>query len=241
MTIRPLNLTDLKTSVSDAHERGEKVTGIDLGALDRILAHSPEDLTVTVESGITLARLQAELARRSQWLPIDPPNPEQLTVGALLAINASGPRRYGCGMIRDHLIGIKVVLADGRLVKSGGKVVKNVAGYDLARLFIGSYGSLGVIAEATFKLRPLPEAESFIQADYRTLEEAEGSIASLLDSELTPVVLDLHNLSTRNIPVLVLGFAGSREEVDWQLEKARELGLKEPAGLDYEKRFWSDE
>lgn len=244
MTIRPLNLTDLKASISDAHDRGEKVTGIELGALDRILAHSPEDMTVTVESGITLARLQPELARRSQWLPIDPPNPGNLTVGALLAINASGPRRYGCGMIRDHLIGIKIVLADGRLVKSGGKVVKNVAGYDLARLFIGSHGSLGVIVEATFKLRPLPEVEQFVRLRCGSMENAARLIESVIESEVTPIVLDVHNVGCGDSPqsgaaFVVVGFAGTREEVDWQMARTGELGLDEPSTLDYEQSFWS--
>ena len=241
MILKPSNAKELSRGLAHAFALGEKVERVEPGAFNRIVEHTPEDMTVTVESGITLAVLQSELARRGQWLPVDPPNPERLTVRDLLEENASGPRRFGFGTVRDYVIGLKITLPDGRAVKSGGKVVKNVAGYDLAKLFIGSRGSLGVIAEATFKLRPLPEAESFIRADYETLEQAERSIVSVLDSELTPVVLDLHNLSTHNIPMLVLGFAGTREEVDWQSEKARGLGLIEPANLDYEKRFWSDE
>jgi len=115
----------------------------------------------------------------------------------LLDTNASGPRRAGFGTIRDYVIGLRVALADGRLVRSGGKVVKNVAGYDLMKLFIGARGTLGVIVEVTFKLLPLPEAEAFVQAHFGTLEATERLIASVLESELTPAVFDLHNLGSR--------------------------------------------
>ena len=166
----------------------------------------------------TLARLQSELARQRQWLPIDPPRADTLTIEAALATDASGPRRFGCGTIRDYLIGSKVVVADGRVIKSGGKVVKNVAGYDLAKLFVGSHGSLGVIVEATFKLRPLPEAERFVQTPCESLDQVRLRIESVLDSDVTPVVLDLHNLPStldarRPTFSLVAGFAGTAEDV----------------------------
>jgi len=220
------------------------VSGIHLDALNRVVEHEPHDMTVTVEAGLTLARLQADLSRSRQWLPLDPPHPERLTVGALLAANASGPRRFGYGTCRDYLLGIKVVLADGRVIHSGGKVVKNVAGYDLAKLFVGSQGSLGVIAQATFKLRPLPEAEEFVQARRPSLDEATALLALAIESELTPVVVDLHDLTPspdqhRATFSLVVGFAGTREEVQWQRTRANELGLAEGATLDHEYRFWN--
>ena len=240
MTIQPSSLDDLRQFL--ARTRSEKVSGIDLRDLNRVVAHAPDDMTVTVEAGLALDQLQSELARRRQWLPIDPPNPERLTIGALLATNASGPRRFGYGTIRDYLIGIKVVLSDGRVIQSGGRVVKNVAGYDLAKLFIGSHGTLGVIVEATFKLRPLPEAEQFIQARFESLPDAGRMVDALLAAELTPVVLDMHAPARDCGPstfFIVLGFAGTREDVEWQRERARELGLMEPAALDHEKRFWN--
>jgi hypothetical protein len=162
-----------------------------------------------------------------------------LSVCELLSANLSGPRRFGCGTVGDYLIGIKVVLSDGRVISPGGKVVKNVAGYDLAKLFIGSRGSLGVIVEATFKLRPLPEAENFIAKECKSLDQADALIEGILNSELTPVVFDLHNLFDSKSPTLVLGFAGTREEVDWQSTKARELGFNENGSLNYESQFWS--
>ncbi len=242
MILRASSLNEITTVLAGAHAREERVTSFDLRALARVIEHTPEDMTVTAEAGLTLAALQAELARRGQWLPIDPPDAGRLTLGALLATNASGPRRLGCGTIRDHLLGLKVALADGRLIKSGGKVVKNVAGYDLQKLFVGSRGSLGVIVAATFKLRPLPEDEQFVQAACGSLEKAGVLVEIALESALTPVVLDLHNgpwpLAQRTSPfTLVAGFAGTREEVAWQLARAHEMGFSEPATLDYETSF----
>ena len=205
---------------------------------NRILEHTPEDMTVTVEAGATLAALQLHLAKRGQWLPLDPPAPEKLTIENLLANNASGPRRFGYGTIRDYLIGLKVVLADGRIVKSGGKVVKNVADYDVQKVFIGSRGTLGTIAEATFKLRPRPEAEKFLGKHCDTLPAANAAIEAILESSVTPVVLDLHNSGGI---YLVVGFEGTREEVEWQADQARQLGFTEAANLDYEGTFWARE
>src|SRR4051794_27010938 len=110
--------------------RAEKGSSFDLRQMNRVLDLAPEDMTVTVETGVPLSVLQAKLAKYRQWLPIDPPNPESITIHDVLAKNLSGPRRFGYGTIRDHVIGMKVVLANGRIIKSGGKVVKNVAGYD---------------------------------------------------------------------------------------------------------------
>jgi FAD/FMN-containing dehydrogenase len=126
------------------------------------------------------------------------------------------------------------------VIKSGGKVVKNVAGYDLAKLFIGSQRSLGVIGEATFKLRPLPEAEQAVSTYCESLEKANALIGAVLDSEMVPVVLDLHNISPESASpatCLVLGFAGTREEVAWQTTAARELGIREPCTFDYDNQF----
>jgi FAD/FMN-containing dehydrogenase len=236
MKVKPANVAELTDLLADACAKGTKVSSFDLSALNRVLDHKSEDMTATVEAGVILADLQKQLAARGQWLPVDPPNSAQLGIGALLATNASGPRRFGFGTVRDYVIGIKAVLADGRAIRSGGKVVKNVAGYDLMKLFIGSRGSLGVIVEATFKLRPLPEMERFIEARCSRAEDAEKLIETVLDSELMPAVLDLHNLSPATCHLaLVLGFAGTREEVEWQLAKAAELGFTQPSSLGYDK------
>jgi hypothetical protein len=240
MTLNPASRDELAEALRTANRGGAKVTSVDLGRLNRIPEHVPEDMTVTVEAGVTLAELNALLAPRGQWLPIDPPHPDKLTIRELLDTNASGPRRYGCGTIRDHLIGLRVALADGRIIHSGGKVVKNVAGYDLMKLFVGAHGSLGVIVEATFKLMPWPEVEQFVGARCSSLDHAEGLVQTVLVSEVTPVVFDLYQLSPSDPQPslhLVLGFAGTREDVAWQLEKARKFGVTEPATLEYEAVF----
>jgi glycolate oxidase FAD binding subunit len=125
--------------------------------IDRIVEHAAGDLVITVEAGAALAEVQRTVAEAGQWLALDPPEPGA-TVGGVVATAASGPRRLRYGTPRDLLIGITVVLADGTVARSGGKVVKNVAGYDLGKLFTGSFGTLGVIAECTFRLHPRPPA-----------------------------------------------------------------------------------
>src|SRR5438874_8668927 len=119
-------------------------------------------MTVTVQAGITLAKLQELLASENQRLPVDVPQAERATIGGALAANVSGCRRYGFGTLRDYLIGISVVNDEGQEVKAGGRVVKNVAGYDLCKLYIGSLGTLGIITQVTLKLKPRPEEEAFV-------------------------------------------------------------------------------
>jgi len=242
--LAPANLDELLQRLASHFARNEQIPHFKLTALDRVLEHAPEDLTVVVEAGINLGALQKQLATRGQWLPIDPPRAEATSIGDVLNANSSGPRRFGYGTVRDYLIGIKVALADGRVIKAGGKVVKNVAGYDLCKLFVGSQGSLGIIVEATFKLRPLPEAEQFVAGHGESFDQAAGLMEAVLASELTPVVVDWHAPlppDTRHASAVVLGFAGTRAEVDWQLAKAAAMGITESASLEYETIFWGAE
>jgi glycolate oxidase FAD binding subunit len=242
MLLTPRHPTELTEALARASATGGKVTGVDLAALNRVIEHTAEDMTVTVETGITLAALQAALGRHRQWLAVDPPNPHSTTIADIINRNLSGPRRFGLGTIRDYLLGIAVAMADGSVVHSGGKVVKNVAGYDLMKLFVGGQGTLGVPLEATFKLRPLPELEQFVETSCESLEKAGVLLESIMESEVTPVALELHNISEGSAPnlALVAGFAGTREEVEWQLEKAAVLGVSEPSSLDHEAKFWSE-
>ncbi len=241
MNLHPASVAEMTKLLEGAHGRRERILDFDLSALRRLLEHKVEDMTATVDAGMTLADFQQELAKRGQWLPVDPPNAARLTIGSLLASNASGPRRFGLGTVRDYLIGITAVLADGRVVHAGGKVVKNVAGYDLMKLFIGSHGSLGVIVEATFKVLPRPETEMFVESRCESLEEADRRLDVISDSELAPTVLDLHNVLPRAGQLtLVLGFAGMGEDVEWQVARAAELGFNQPSSLEYEKEFFKD-
>jgi glycolate oxidase FAD binding subunit len=249
MLLCPTSLEELTRQLAEANAHRSSIEAVDLRALHRVLEHHPEDLTVTVEAGMTLSELQAALARAGQWLPIDPPHPDRITIEQLLSHDLTGPRRFGFGTIREHLIGIRVALADGRVIRSGGKVVKNVAGYDLLKLFVGSEGTLGVPVEATFKLRPLPEAEELVQLPCVSLTEADARIQELLESNLTPVLLDLHNVGSGGRPnegageqcVLVAGFSGVRKEVEWQLTEVARLGWTEPGSLAYQTLFFERE
>ena len=181
MAVEPATAQQLKRCLAEASEANVTIvpfgggTHIALGniperydvalslrRLHRIIEYEPADLTVTVEAGVRLVDLQSKLAEHGQFLPLDPPGGDEATVGGVLAANASGPLRHAFGTGRDWLLGISVVHADGTMTKGGGRVVKNVAGYDMPKLYIGSLGTLGVIAEATFKVAPLPKSESTV-------------------------------------------------------------------------------
>jgi glycolate oxidase FAD binding subunit len=133
-----------------------------LGRLNRVLEHDDANLTATVEAGISLSRVQQAVAARQQFLAFNPPYAERVTVGGVIATNLNGPRRSYYGSVRDLVIGMKVVLASGEQIKAGGKVVKNVAGYDMCKLFVGSFGTLGIITEATLRMAPLPETAATV-------------------------------------------------------------------------------
>ncbi|GGO07325.1 glycolate oxidase [Microbispora rosea subsp. aerata] len=147
---------------------------VDLCCMNRVIEHAAGDLVVRAQAGVTVEALAAALAARGQELALDVPVPGT-TLGGLLATGVAGPRRFRYGTARDLLIGVTVVLADGTIAKSGGKVVKNVAGYDLGKLFTGSYGTLGIVADATFRLHPLPAARAWVTATVeRPVTETAG-------------------------------------------------------------------
>ena len=154
--------------------------------LDRIVEHAPSDQIAVVEAGVTLAALGEALAAHGQRLALDPPLPERATVGGVVAANAFGPRRARYGAARDLLIGVTFVRADGRLARGGGKVVKNVAGFDMPRLMAGSLGTLGLIATATFRLHPLPEASATLAAPRLATGTLRALLARVRDAQLEP-------------------------------------------------------
>jgi glycolate oxidase FAD binding subunit len=200
--------------VSIEREGGDVV--ISTRALDRILEHEAADLTATVEAGIHLSRLNAELAEHGQMLALDPPGDP--TVGACIAGNLSGPRRHRYGTGRDLVLGVTVVLADGLTASSGGKVVKNVAGYDLGKLFCGSRGILGLIARVSLRLHPRPRVARTLVAEADGPEEAERLVRALRHSALVPSAVDL--LWPGRLAVL---FEGNAAAVEAQLDAARRL------------------
>jgi FAD/FMN-containing dehydrogenase len=231
------------TALSDLIRDSSRVESVDLSAFRRVVEYHPEDMTVTVEAGMTWPELQASLGEHDQWLPIDPPLPDFWTVRDVLDHALTGPRRCGYGLVRDWVHGLKIIMANGEIIRTGGKVVKNVAGYDLTKLFIGGRGSLGVIVEATFKVLPKPEAEKFAQVRLQKLEQVEDMLAGIADSNLTPAVLDVHNVPTAGEPPgvwVVIGFAGAREDVEEQIAQAGVFGISKPTDLSHDKRFWGD-
>jgi glycolate oxidase FAD binding subunit len=211
-------------------ERGGLV--LDTRGVDRVVEYTPADLTVTVEAGITLSRLQSVLAESGQWLPFDPPCDEDATIGGLLATNASGPARHSRGTARDLVIGMQFVTAEGELVKSGGRVVKNVAGYDLGKLQIGALGTLGVITQATFKVAPLPAATLNLVAVGEKLANVQALTTELAGSQL-PVeglALVFRGASTWSLQIrIAAGHAAverSRSEIE-ALGDEHDIGVSE--------------
>jgi glycolate oxidase FAD binding subunit len=212
---------------------------LDVRGLDQVIDYPARDMTVTVQAGITLAKLQALLATGHQQLPVDVPHPERATVGGALATNTSGPRRLGFGTLRDYLIGISVVNDHGQETKAGGRVVKNVAGYDLPKLHIGSLGTLGVITQVTLKVHPSvgPPALYFTDAPPDHPEELLDRIHASL---ARPVCVTLLNraalaLLLRDVGIslpscvrwsVLVGLEGSLERVPWQVDQLRAGALR---------------
>jgi len=159
--------------------------------LDRVLEHEPADLTVTVEAGIPLSKLQARLAEHGQFLPLDPPGSPDATVGGVLAANVSGPSRHAHGTARDLLLGCRVAHPDGTLSRGGSRVVKNVAGYDMPKLYVGSLGTLGVIVEATFRAAPLPAVQATLVAVFPAGAPAAEAGSAAADLGLSLQALEL--------------------------------------------------
>jgi len=157
--------------------------------LARIVEHAPSDQIIAVEAGLTLAALQTAVKAHGQRLALDSPLPERTTIGGLVATNAFGPRRTRYGSLRDLIIGVSLVRADGALAKGGGKVVKNVAGFDLPKMMVGSLGTLGLVATATFRLHPLPEMDVTLVASGRTARDVRNLVTAMRDAQLEPAAV----------------------------------------------------
>lgn len=192
-----------------------------LDRLDRVLEHAAGDLVVAVEAGVRLESLQAGLALSGQMLALDPGYPGA-TVGGTISANASGPRRFRYGTARDLLIGVTLVLADGTIAKSGGKVVKNVAGYDLAKLVTGALGTLGVIVRAVFRLHPRPRTQRLVEVDLSSLEQVSLAADRLLRSTLEPSAIQLLGTHSGGLRLGVL-FEGMEPSVVAQAAAAADL------------------
>jgi glycolate oxidase FAD binding subunit len=205
-----------------APRRGDLI--IETRLLDRVLEHAAGDLVVRVQAGVGTAQLAATLAAAGQRLALDPPESgDGGTIGGLLATGAAGPLRLRYGAPRDLLIGITVVRADGAVTRSGGKVVKNVAGYDLGKLYTGSYGTLGLITEAAFRLHPLPAAAAFVTLDCAEPAAAQSLLAAAVDSPLAPAAAELDR-PHRGVPLRTgILLEGDRDGVAERAGRMRRL------------------
>lgn len=238
--VAPAAIEEVSRVLSLSRDRGWAVaprgsgTGLGLGnsprrldlvletvRLNRIIEHAAGDLVVSVESGVRLSDLQAQVAGAGQMLAIDPPS-DQATIGGLIATNATGPRRLRYGTIRDLLIGVTLVLADGQVAKAGGKVVKNVAGYDLSKLMTGSLGTLGVVVGAIFRLHPMPRFRRVLEVDLPNSGAIDDILHTVRHSSLIPSAIQLQWRSGWP-PRLALLIEGVEPSVIAQAAAAAEL------------------
>ena len=211
--------------------------------LNRIIEHEPADLIAVAQAGVTLSSFNEKLMENGQWLPLDPPNDGRATLGGVVATGLAGAQQFGYGQPRGSVIGMTVVLADGTIIKAGGRVVKNVAGYDLCKLFTGSYGTLGIITELIFKLRPRPAREATVIATGSAAELFSAGRA-LLDARLFPVAVELVSSSLANkldvetdSAALLVRFAGNEKSVSYQIEQAL-ICLKRSAVVNDDSQLW---
>lgn len=225
---------------------------METGGLAGLTMHEPADLVASAQAGMTLRDLNDALGRAGQWLPLDPPDDGRSTIGGVAATGLSGAQSLGYGAPRSHIIGMQVMLADGRLIKAGGRVVKNVAGYDLCKLFTGSYGTLGIITNLTFKLRPRPLQDATMILRSESLMNLIEAGQAVLKRQLLPVAVEL--LSARAIDRvmaedvrqkhgLLIRFAGSPETVAAQLKETASIvaagsSVTSEAQMD-DKEIWS--
>jgi len=257
---------------------------LSLSRLNRIIDLDPANLTATVQAGVVLSDLQDLLAGaenrcyfpldgrlkekaeaicsdrdyKGVRLPLDPPRPDRATLGGLVAANASGPQRHRFGQARDLVLGLRFILPTGEIIGAGGKTVKNVSGYDVSKLLIGSLGSLGLIAEMTFRLLPLPEEEAAWAASFAGLDQAGAFARELLDSRLLPTAVELLNRPALKMAPslgleaslggwwLAVGLAGFGEEVERQLGDLDWLAERHEARDQVRleagpaRRFWAE-
>jgi glycolate oxidase FAD binding subunit len=264
--VAPGSREELAQVLREADERGEAVapvgggTQLDLGMppsrldlviettrLNKVVEYEPADLTVTVEAGLRFAELQTLLGEQGQFLALDPSAAPGATLGGLIATNASGPVRLAYGTARDLVIGTRVANPDGTLTHAGGRVVKNVAGYDLNKLYVGSLGTLGILVELSFKLAPIPPATDTIVGQFQDLDAVRGIVNRVVQSPLSPLAIELvgpRAASSANLPealLVVFRVAGYPQAVERQVRDLSAL-LTQHGGrrVDASDTVWDD-
>lgn len=223
---------------------------LSLGQYTGIVEHNPGDMTITVKSGTTFQAIQNYLAQYNQKIPLDPFYPKEATIGGIISANDSGPKRLGYGAARDNVIGLHMVYPDGTVIRSGGKVVKNVAGYDMNKIFIGAMGTLGVVSQVTLKLRPVTNYESILLVSFpeSNLEEISAFAVKVLDSMIEPISLEILNptlagkLTNTNQYTLLISLEDVKSSVHYQENVIRHLAPDKTTLLSLSgneaKSFW---
>jgi len=234
------------TSLNPSAGAAPKGLGVSLARLTRVVDYPARDMTITVEAGLTMQSLADVLSVEQQRLPIDAPNADRATLGGVVATATSGPRRFGQGTIRDYVIGISAVDGRGVAFKAGGRVVKNVAGYDFCKLLTGSHGTLAIITQLTLKMRPVAAATALVACEVTGFDQAEALLAALTQSKTSPTAIELVagpawdedrfvQATKSGCAQLVIGFEGTAIEVDWMIAEIanewRALGVTESSVL----------
>jgi glycolate oxidase FAD binding subunit len=259
-TYRPDSVEDLCRIVREQAEAGHAIyprgggtaldyggaprrpgVSVDVRSLDQVIDYPAADMTITVQSGILMSTLGKILADQNQRLLVDAPEADLATLGGVFATNTSGPRRFGAGRPRDQIIGVSFVTADGNVVKGGGRVVKNVAGYDFPKLLTGSMGTLGILTQLTLKVRPCPETSAIAWGVFSSLKDAAAAVDSLNTSASRPMAIELLNPTAArmiggplDLPlgdvewIVAIGLEDNRASVLWQIERLREE-LQQPS------------
>ncbi len=232
VAVSPGSIEEISEVIRFAASSGLRVNTdliVSVARLSKIIEHEPADLIAIAQAGVRLRDFNAKLAENGQWLPLDPPDDGRATLGDVVATGLGGAQQFGYGRPRGMVIGMKVVLADGSVIKTGGRVVKNVAGYDLSKLFTGSNGSLGIIAELNFKLRPRPEREATVAID-GPVSELLALANSIVNARLFPGAAEIVSPAfaalldiSADQPVLLVRFAGNQVGVKYQIEQALTL------------------
>jgi glycolate oxidase FAD binding subunit len=254
---KPLFPVGGRTALHYGHAAGVPGVTVSMTDLDRIHDYPARDMTITVEAGIRMDKLAAALKKEGQRLAVDVAQSHRATLGGVIATNTSGPRRFGLGTIRDYVIGVTAIDATGRTFKAGGRVVKNVAGYDLCKMLVGSLGTLAVISQVTLKLRPEPAASALLWVSFDHLTAVEQALQGLTGSSARPVAMEVLNSTAAatiaresgldvpvHRPVLCLGVEGGEAEVQWQLNSLRtELSAHAPHDManiagDAAEKLW---
>lgn len=228
----PRSVEEAAAMVREAHASGRRLK-LAASALTQVAEYEPADLVISVQAGATLTDIARAASPHNQFFALDPAVGTSATIGSIIATNAAGPLRYAHGTARDQVLGLEVVTGDGRLLEFGGRVVKNVAGYDIVRLIVGSRGRLGFMTRVNLRLKPLPDVDMTASVRVDSFEAAVDVVDAIHDARLDPVALEIVSAPSW---IVLVRFHGNQLAVADGLERVRELGRSQelPGGASWE-------